>query len=744
MKPEITVAEGIQTPGLIIRDPIEGVKTPLLLPQDVSPESVDTDQLDIPVDTAAHLHTPGLTVPQSSMVQIRDDEYSFISTFEPSETRDRAYPGARVLEIANSDLKLYLVTRAGVEIEYLPDDQHVHLSFEDDQVVVAARSYHETPSDEIVLPQDASPEDAMDAVAALASALKTTSAERAWPTLRGHPPEIRLGDCKDIPVESPDTGISLHIPPTWSALYSAAPLAYYLGADIEPVDEHGPVLKAGEYRHELGDVNSDCRALLQHVLFCDSVVRSAGMTNILPAAYEDLPSSLRTQLDPDTLYDLAPDDLLAHYLQIPFTDLEPYLPTWSVEATVDPDRESLASLPQVINELPLVRTTDEAELQESPATNELAEPVEDFYRGPGVPDGGTSTYLRSPDGFRASSSSEGDGAGSEETEFVTLSDWGNAVEQAYVGDRIPIGANKFRPSAGAEPDEGSMYTTVDIVCNDRNMSEEVIQDIYDIHDYIEIDVRTHHDLTIPELRDVIENGADFFHYIGHINETGIKCSDGQLDTSYLLVDEAPDLFLLNACTSYGQGAGLLDAGSIAGVATVSDIGDSAATRLGRTMARALNAGLPLRSALLLGTHYHATGSRYLSMGDGSYQLVNSPGGIPWMVDLLEVTDEETVLDLFGFPTSTLSIGTVTSVNIVSDRRYLGYGHLDRITVDSESLIDWFSSQTFPVGAGSSLYWSDKISRSTLFSEIAEITNTSGTGVRGPARARSGNFRSFLE
>jgi len=76
----------------------------------------------------------------------------------------------------------------------------------------------------------------MEAVSALPSALKTTSPERTWPTLRGHPPLLELGDRLEIPdaIDPPDGEISLTVPREYASVYQAAPLAFFLGATIRP------------------------------------------------------------------------------------------------------------------------------------------------------------------------------------------------------------------------------------------------------------------------------------------------------------------------------------------------------------------------------------------------------------------------------------------------------------------------------------------------------------------------------
>ena len=43
-------------------------------------------------------------------------------------------------------------------------------------------------------------------------------------------------------VDAPDTGITIEVPPEYGAIYTVAPLAYYLGATVEAGTE--PALSA--------------------------------------------------------------------------------------------------------------------------------------------------------------------------------------------------------------------------------------------------------------------------------------------------------------------------------------------------------------------------------------------------------------------------------------------------------------------------------------------------------------------
>lgn len=79
-------------------------------------------------------------------------------------------------------------------------------------------------------------EGVMRVVSVLGSALKTRCPGRSFPTLRGHPPLLELGETVDIPesIAVPDTGVTLELPAACEYVYPASSLAYYLGADLQP------------------------------------------------------------------------------------------------------------------------------------------------------------------------------------------------------------------------------------------------------------------------------------------------------------------------------------------------------------------------------------------------------------------------------------------------------------------------------------------------------------------------------
>lgn len=109
----------------------------------------------------------------------------------------------------------------------------------------------------------------MAAISALSSALKTTTCERSYPTLRGHPPRIECGDKLHIPDElsRPETGIRLEVPPSLENVFVAAPLVYYLGAEMVPGEKPRLVTERFEYPLDDFPLEREIERLLKQVFF---------------------------------------------------------------------------------------------------------------------------------------------------------------------------------------------------------------------------------------------------------------------------------------------------------------------------------------------------------------------------------------------------------------------------------------------------------------------------------------------
>jgi hypothetical protein len=172
------------------------------------------------------------------------------------------------------------------------------------------------------------------AVSTFGSALKTTSPERSYPTLRGHPPLVELGDHLRVPdgLEPPDTGITIEVPATRQAACVAAPLAYYLGATVEPGDRPRIVADGTEHRLDRHDLETGVERSLKRAFLLDCVARTEGWYRT-PLAARD---AVEPHLDRDLadLYDAPLAERLAAALALPFDAVADALPAWPLAAYV--------------------------------------------------------------------------------------------------------------------------------------------------------------------------------------------------------------------------------------------------------------------------------------------------------------------------------------------------------------------------------------------------------------------------
>jgi len=204
----------------------------------------------------------------------------------------------------------------------------------------------------------------------------------------------------------------------------------------------------------------------------------------------------------------------------------------------------------------------------------------------------------------------------------------DTVEHARVGAGVPLDANKAtldayhrRLEAGAV--EQSRISVL-VVCNDEQMREEgEVADLYGLRDMVQFDIEVRHDLTREEMRETLQSDVDFLHYIGHVDDRGMQCTDDYLDLTAEDLDVGVSAFLLNARQSYQQGEALVHRGSRGGIVTLSDVANSPATQLGRIIARLMNSGFNLRAALYVAKRELITGHQYIVVGDGGTTICHS-------------------------------------------------------------------------------------------------------------------------
>lgn len=672
--------------GLEIVDRIEQERCVCRSDEAISPTPVSTDNFRFPVDHAVRISASELRLPNVSGVFARDESDQIVSQVQRLDA-DRLPSGRYNLELL-TQFKTYLAVNSSVDIA--ADATEFSLDFgSETEILMGARSNHERPAATIRTTKD--PLDMMAAVETFSSALKTMAPDRSLPSLRGHPPSVELGDELDIPssVNRADSGITLELPALREVVYVAAPLAYYLGADIEPGPNPRLVTEEGfEYplMSPLGYEKTVERTLKQ-LFFLDCVTRTEGLYKL------DLNERRQTErildLDFGTLYEQAPAMQVERYLGVPFELLEEHIPDWRLTVHVDPRPSTIEQLPFVVDDLAIVRTQSGA-----------LKPVESANPTPADVD------LESA--FTRSAKSSPD---TSDVDYVEPQA-SDSLEQAWIGDNIPIGASKltreaFQNRLNLEPVEGDI--SISIVLNDPRMEEERnhADKAYGNRENLPFDVDVNQDVTKEELRDILQKDTSFLHYIGHTESDGFECPDGKLDAR-TLNEVGVQSFLLNTCNSYEQGLGLIQAGAVGGIVTLNDVINDGAVRIGETVSRLLNAGFPLRAALSIARNESILGGQYIVVGDGGMTVAQPAGGLPNLLKISSQKDKYHV-EIDTFTTDVAGLGAMYMPFIAgNEKHYLGSGQTASFLVTEEELQQFLLLENVPVRVGGELYWSQSL------------------------------------
>lgn len=714
MQPNVSPLE--DEAGLSLYDPIEAARFFLYTDRPVKPESADPDAFAFPVETAVTVEARELVVPKRVAVYVRTLDGEHVDTFREQPAGKQVVEEDRLLDLTSTAMKLYMRIPGPFELVSDSEERTTVISLPAaSEILIGLRSLHEHPAATIETP--AEPEPVMRALTATGSALKTRSCERAYPTLRGHPPAFEPADELSIPnsIEPPAPDVEIWVPPKWEYIYPVAPLVFYLGATLRPGGP--PVIEAGNWSYPLASPGAEPAAFetgvhrtLQQVFFMDCLTRTEGLFEV------DLDERRRFNgifdLDFETLYDAPIEVQLQTYLDVPYERIEPMVPNWHLCVDIEPAGQHVPVLPYLLDDLALIRAAEPPEPAEPDPEADAA--VEDFFRtsNPSGSSGGPEEPDR-PDRWLI-----------EEEMFTP--EPAPALEHAYLGEGLPVRRNKASLETFERRLEYDGLTSerieVTIVCNDGSMADETtVEEYYGVHDLIQYSVDIEYELDCEELAALLGRDVDLLHYIGHIDEEGFACSDGHLDASEL-DDVGVDTFLLNACSSYYQGQALIDAGAKAGVTSLTQVTNDEANRLGRTMARALNAGFTLRSAFSL-TSIPTSALHYLVLGDGGRQLVQCQSGAPFLADVIDADlDEERVtLDMFAFPARDYGQGSFWSPRLDKvSRAYLVYGHADRFDLSVDQFFEYLSVQSFPVTVDGTLYWSNELDRQKLTTLLVGI------------------------
>jgi len=465
----------------------------------------------------------------------------------------------------------------------LEGDEEPWLRFPERTAVTVGFRESLPPRETVTVPATAS--GLARAVTVAARTHETDGPERSHPGYRPRTPRVTFGgDAVDPdPVPGAPT-VTVRADP--AAVLVAAPLSYYLGADLE-VEAGPPTVRHDGFEHEFGRLPAfaeEAGDLLRRLCGLDVRLRSVpGETGPLSVDVGDA----------ERLREATPTERLRAVLSAD----APSGPTWPLATYVDDEVRNGRYLPFLLDRLSLVHPAEASELDPQAL---LKRSLDEFFRGE---------------------------TASVEAVDPSLTD---SRFHAWRGEGTPVEAFTLLGDGGRRTGE---TFEVAVVCNDEAMrSEGSVADVYRrrLADR-DVDVRVHDRLPTAELAALFERSTDLVHFIGHCEVGGLVCPDGHLAAADIDACGA-DAFFLNACGSYHEGYDLVRRGASVGAVTLTAVLDDQAVSVGTAFAELLADGFTFDRALTLARGEILAGRDYAVVGDGTHRL-RPPRGV---ADVFEV------------------------------------------------------------------------------------------------------------
>jgi len=652
--------------------------------------------VDRPTDETVAGTTTELELPEAHVHAATTD--GEVSVEMGSETGPVELPAGDYLLNVSTNIKTYVRFDGPVTLEKSADFERLRISFPGPtDVVLGFRSYHDRPAGTVTVPP--TPAGVAEGVSFLHSSMKTTDPERSFPTLRGHPPRLEIGETLDVPEgiaeTTEDTGIALRAPSELGDVFVLAPLSFYLQAELTVEAGADPVLEipSAGVEHPLGaeDLQAGVADLLRRVFFLDCLVRTAGSFGTNLAETEALEA---TPLDGEWAYDAAPDERLAAYLDLPDGAIDRWLPDWHLSTSVKPELERARCLPFLLAKLSLVYLPESSEMEGSEL---IRHSLDDFFRA------APESPVDRPDLTRGS-----DAVASVD---VLKPELGAGRLHGWLADGVPI--DVFKSSYEAFENRfdylarGGDGIQVSVVLNDESMEsehDEVARIYRERAGELPIDVEVRDHLPRAELAAVFEAENDFVHYIGHCEESGLRCPDGTLPVDDIEASNT-QTFFLNACGSYHEGMSLIEKGSVVGAVTFTKVLDKQAATVGTTFARLLANGFSFARAMQLARQRVMTGKDYAVIGDGTHAFTQSSNQIPLV---LEVEKEGEGYRMTADVYTPANPGGFYQVNVAGDERSHLFGNASTYEIGEEYLVDYLERASAPVIMDGEHYWSSEL------------------------------------
>lgn len=387
------VAFEVDESELTIRDELEGRTQRIEVDSPIAPEPALAELFHAPVDAAASFTAEAFTIPSCGGVLLRNETGEVVT--QPTAETFTAPRGTYYLEVT-VPIKGYIrLPDVEVTMGYTgePFDSPFRVTLGGERTVtVGARSRHSRPEATITVPDD--PAARMEAISYLGSSIKEFSPERSWPTLRGYPPRIERGTELDVPssLTKPDTGVTVTVPETHADVYRVAPLAFYLGATVEPGEEPTLHLPNG-YSEPLvtpdRSLEESVERIVAKCLLLDTLARQDGYTPVTVRSYADVGPHLSVY--PEAIADDPLGEQLLEYLEAPDSPVFDALPHWPAAAVLRPDPADVTLLPHLLDSMAFVSVADDASARPPSTVREgPSSPIAVGYSHDEVPPGGVA------------------------------------------------------------------------------------------------------------------------------------------------------------------------------------------------------------------------------------------------------------------------------------------------------------------------------------------------------------------
>ena len=539
----------------------------------------------------------------------------------------------------------------------------------------------------------------------LGTTIRTTSTKRVHRYYRDHPPLIELGEKTTIPEEvrrrRPETGIELVVPDRLEPLFAAASLAYYLGARIQIEDVSAPVLRASDadVHHEFDSLptfQAQAGRLLRRMFYLDrlSLYAESARTEMYHAECLE-----EAGITVGEMADVPLAARLERYLDFSAETVDEVLPPWPFRMTVPPTPERAPQLPYLLDDLAMIELPgrpDEGRETESRGGGTGSEPmIGGPYDRTGTlsavdPDPPAGERQPARNGLDASPPVWGTLAADPDADFTALPDADFTA--------LPAAYEHRRTFLGKDWDERTVVVAfVGRATDDERRS--VVERYARRDELSEITVERLDDPTCERLRSVFEEGADFLHYVGDCDGTGLACADGILAPASLPNNEVVS-FQLDAPNSWSVGVELIEIGSVAGI--VYD-GTSPADReaVGTAPGELLLYQHSLATARLCAMAVDEIGTDSAVVGDGTFGFAAK--WQPGEIHELTTTDDGFEVALHPYPID--PAGSYSYPPWLNDVRLMATTATFQLVPDE--LMSLLSSGSTPVVYDGDLYWDEK-------------------------------------